>query len=224
MVLSGTRKNSGSGTVIIAYMTSAKGDYHPLRVATKVAERTSYVICDQIRTVDKSRLTSYVGFVSEADMKRVSAAVSIALCLPVPTEPKIEDKAKDDEVQKLRVELDLAKAMYDKVLGMLVSYKIQSDLREYSEYYDGDDENENFDDEIEDTVEEVVEEVVRGKINLNTASAKEIMTALGVGSNAAYGITSYRKNNGNFVDLEELRDVKYVPKNFLEKHGEYIEI
>lgn len=226
VILSGTNNNSKSGTVIVAYTTSS-GVASATRVQAMVAGRKTIVICDQIRTIDKSRLTSYVGFVSEADMRRVSAAVSVALCLPVAVGSGTETKAKEDEIQKLRIELDLAKAMYDKVLGMLVSYKIQSDLREYSEdydEYDGDDEDENFDDEIEDEVEEVVEEVVRGKINLNTASAKEIMAALGVGATAAYSITGYRKKNGNFVALEEVMDVKYIPKNFLEKHSEYIEI
>lgn len=62
------------------------------------------------------------------------------------------------------------------------------------------------------------------RVNINTAKAKEIMAVLGVGNNAAYGITGYRKKNGPFASLEELIDVPYWSEKMLEKHRDKLEV
>lgn len=63
------------------------------------------------------------------------------------------------------------------------------------------------------------------KVNINTATAKEITEKLGFGSQY-YGhkIVKYRNENGSYVDLEELRDVKDLPKNFLDRYRDHITI
>jgi competence ComEA-like helix-hairpin-helix protein len=73
-------------------------------------------------------------------------------------------------------------------------------------------------------VEPPVEVKPQGKIDINTAGGKEISDFLGCPTYHAYAITSYRKNNGNFVCLEELNDIKKIPKDFLEKYGEFLTI
>jgi competence ComEA-like helix-hairpin-helix protein len=55
------------------------------------------------------------------------------------------------------------------------------------------------------------------KVNINTASAKEIKEFTGIGLSIAYGITGYRGKNGNYKSVEELANVPRLPKNFLEK-------
>lgn len=77
---------------------------------------------------------------------------------------------------------------------------------------------------VEPEVEEVVPEtvVVGDKLNINTASAKEIAEKLGTVAAYAYYITGYRNKNGNFVDLKELLDVKHLPKSWYEKYKDQL--
>lgn len=58
------------------------------------------------------------------------------------------------------------------------------------------------------------------KVNINTATAKEIMDGLGVGKFYAYCITSHRNQNGNYGSVEELSDVKRLAKDFVERFGD----
>lgn len=78
--------------------------------------------------------------------------------------------------------------------------------------------------EIEETVPEAVigGAAVGEKVNINTASAKEIMEKLGTVAAYAYYITGYRNKNGNFVDLKELLDVKHLPKSWYEKYKDQL--
>lgn len=62
------------------------------------------------------------------------------------------------------------------------------------------------------------------KVNINTATARELMDKLGINYNYAFLITGYRKKNGRYVDLEELREVHKLPKNFLAKHKDRLTI
>jgi competence protein ComEA len=57
------------------------------------------------------------------------------------------------------------------------------------------------------------------KVDINTATIKEMMNHLGVGSFYAAKISSHRNKNGKFVSLEELRMVEDLPKNFYERYA-----
>lgn len=50
------------------------------------------------------------------------------------------------------------------------------------------------------------------KINLNTASAKELMKAKGINAAKARAIVAYRKKHGNFKSIEDLANVKGFKK------------
>jgi mRNA interferase MazF len=54
----------GLNTVIIAPMTTKSKPY-PSRIPIKFAKKEGYVILDQIRTVDKSRLVEFVGTIDK---------------------------------------------------------------------------------------------------------------------------------------------------------------
>lgn len=62
------------------------------------------------------------------------------------------------------------------------------------------------------------------KVNINTATGKEIMATLGVGNNAAYAVTSHRKKNGLFTRVEELSGVRYWSEGMLAKHRDKLEV
>jgi competence ComEA-like helix-hairpin-helix protein len=63
-----------------------------------------------------------------------------------------------------------------------------------------------------------------GKMNVNTARGKDLIENLGMSRSLAYQITSYRKRNGLFVELEELLEVKAFSKKAFEKYKDYLTI
>jgi competence ComEA-like helix-hairpin-helix protein len=49
-----------------------------------------------------------------------------------------------------------------------------------------------------------------GKVNVNTASAKDLETSLDFSGKEAQAIVAYRQQNGNFKDFEQLKNVPGV--------------
>ena len=60
------------------------------------------------------------------------------------------------------------------------------------------------------------------KVNINTASAKELMTLNGVGAKVAERIVTYREANGPFKKAEDLKKVEGVGKGLWERNRERI--
>ena len=56
-----------------------------------------------------------------------------------------------------------------------------------------------------------------GKININTASAKELALIPGVGPVTAKSIISYRKKNGKFKSTKDLLNVKGIGEKTMKK-------
>lgn len=80
-------------------------------------------------------------------------------------------------------------------------------------------------------VEEVPEPVVKQepdpgfeKLNINTATAKELHEICGFSSTSAYSITGYRNKNGLFQSIEDLLKVKHVSKVGFERCKHLLEV
>jgi competence protein ComEA len=58
---------------------------------------------------------------------------------------------------------------------------------------------------------------VEGKININTATAKQLTLLPGIGKKTAEIIIEHRTQNGNFVAVDDLLKVKGIGKKTLEK-------
>jgi competence ComEA-like helix-hairpin-helix protein len=56
-----------------------------------------------------------------------------------------------------------------------------------------------------------------GKLNMNTATKQQLMDLPGIGEVTAERILKYREENGKFTSLEDLRAVKGISKNKLER-------
>jgi competence protein ComEA len=61
-----------------------------------------------------------------------------------------------------------------------------------------------------------------GKINVNTATAKELGDFLGLSSQETQAIVDYRAKNGNFKDLEQLKKVPGVNAEQVQSKKELI--
>lgn len=74
VIISPDEMNIPLGTVIIAPITSKVHANIPTRVKINLQNNTSYVVLDQLRTLDKTRLYKYIGVLTKdsvAEIKNV---------------------------------------------------------------------------------------------------------------------------------------------------------
>ena len=72
--------NKYSPTVIVAPLTTKMTKHKiPTHCFTRVTGVASLILCEQVRTADKSRLKEYVCTLPPADMEKVNKALTISL-------------------------------------------------------------------------------------------------------------------------------------------------
>ena len=81
IILSVDQINRARGSVIVVPLSTAPRPYPPISVAVSSAGRPSIAKCDQIRAVDKSRLTRRLGVLSQEELRTVETAVRQVLGL-----------------------------------------------------------------------------------------------------------------------------------------------
>lgn len=84
-IIQNDKGNCYSPTVIVAMMTTKKKVNLPTHIRTTEEDsclpQKSTILLEQLRTIDKSRLTSYVGDLSEGTMRKVDEALKVSLAL-----------------------------------------------------------------------------------------------------------------------------------------------
>jgi mRNA interferase MazF len=70
VIISPDEMNENIGTVIIAPMTTKSHNY-PSRVNIKFKNKNGWIMLDQIRCIDKSRLVKNIGKIGEDDIKNI---------------------------------------------------------------------------------------------------------------------------------------------------------
>ena len=150
LVISSDIGNKTSGVVSGLFLTtSPRGQ--SVNVEVNTTKRKSWVMCNQIGTFDKIRFGDHMCTLSPSEMQKVDQALAMSLGLNLEDgsqkerhEEEIRDlmeehqskitalEAKLREAQdtksKDRVEADLYKKLYEKVLEMLTERKIQQDI------------------------------------------------------------------------------------------------
>jgi len=81
VVVSADALNSVRRTVIVVPLSTAPEPRPPLVVATPSAGEASVAVCDQVRAVDKQRLTRAAGRLAPADLRAVEAGLRAVLML-----------------------------------------------------------------------------------------------------------------------------------------------
>ena len=87
------------------------------------------VLCDQLRTIDKSRLNRYMHAITESEMIRVEGALACTLGLPAPKSvqkntPVVEQKQEDKDLAAMKLEIDMWRRMYEKTMDQLVELRV----------------------------------------------------------------------------------------------------
>lgn len=135
IIVSNNQNNKNSPTVEIVYLTTREKKSLPTHVFISTAHLPSTAICEQIFTVDKTRLGVYSGKLTEREMKDVELAMMVSLGLdnylskPKPVEapavaaavptpvavPSVSDI--EEELEKLRVQRDTYKELLMEVIS-----------------------------------------------------------------------------------------------------------
>lgn len=74
LVVSPDEMNRNVGTVIIAPMTTKSHPY-PSRVGIEFLGKTGWIVLDQLRTVDKSRLIKKMGRIGTQEISKVKTVI-----------------------------------------------------------------------------------------------------------------------------------------------------
>ena len=75
VVISPNEMNDNIKTVIIAPMTSKSRKY-PTRVSLIFQNKSGYIVLDQIRAVDKSRLTKNIGKLTKSTITKIKSVIN----------------------------------------------------------------------------------------------------------------------------------------------------
>ena len=81
VVLSADALNRARRTVVVVPLSTGPTPRPPLVVATASAGEGSVAVCDQVRAVDKMRLTRRVGQLATADLRAIEDSIRIVLGL-----------------------------------------------------------------------------------------------------------------------------------------------
>jgi mRNA interferase MazF len=83
VIVSNNSANTHLNRVQVIPLTSNTGKCYPSEVVVTLNGAENKAMADQIATVDKQRLQSFVGSLSSKDMKQVERAIKVQLGLPL---------------------------------------------------------------------------------------------------------------------------------------------
>ena len=299
VVLSSNGLNRQLETVIVAFMTTASYAHasHPQVVNPTGTKRR--VLCEQLRTISKTRLTRYESTLTDEELARVTNAMAATLCMAPVVTGNQPTAASNEELLTLKAEVGLYRQLYERTLNQLVELKFEADLVKVKDSkttvieeepeepeepevwepkYDPKEINTCSDIDLKQggCTPELIENIIKNrpyktldelrrvpgvtaiafgllkakfycvpvaepaeekveeeqtvfvppteKVNINTATSKEMSEKLGISLKDAYSISGYRKKNGLFVCLEELLEVDRVSKQKFERIKDWITI
>jgi mRNA interferase MazF len=74
LVVSPNEMNKHLDTIVICPITSQSKNY-PTRVSFDLEEKTNWIVIDQIRTIDQSRITKTIGNLDDETIEKVKSVI-----------------------------------------------------------------------------------------------------------------------------------------------------
>ena len=81
VLIGATPINQARHTVVIVPLSSSAKARPPITISVSCLNKQVTAVCDQIRTIDKSRLKNQVGALSEKDMDSLNDGLRQTMCL-----------------------------------------------------------------------------------------------------------------------------------------------
>lgn len=217
-------------TVMVVYCTTnlTRTGSHFVRLTT--TGRISLAKCNEIYTVDRQRVDSFMCTLNEYEMKNVDE--QIATCLGITLkdndcvggeeqqEDEVIEKATpvdvEDEKAALEVEAVMYKRLYEKALNQLVELKFDKDSSRQPELI-------NY---VETQAEQkkTTQKYFSGKVNINSAQWDEIYEKTGISEKTARNIVVYRNKNGKYKSTDDLLNVPRFGVGCMRKYGGMLEV
>lgn len=237
------KNDDDPGMVTVAFMSTSPKNIG-INVQVNSTNRKSWVLCNQIKAIDGRRLRDKMCDLSPVELEDVRDGLREALNLTV----QVKDGGDlEKENRNLKLELEIQKKMYDRVLGLLVEERVSRDMGVKTpevvvapEPIDIDTEllkvqmstpNKLLDDPQENKVKTKLKpkklskaKVSEKKANVNTDGWETIWEATGINEQAAKNIVAYRNKHGRFVSLEDLMMVPRFGRVMLKRCEGLLEV
>ncbi len=235
LVVSADGLNEKNESVTIAFL-SKQGFPAPTRpsIADPKGGR-SRVLCDQLRTVDKSRLTKYMYTADDSEIIRITGALACTLCIPTP-KPEVKTDT-DDKFASLRCEAEMWRRMYEKTMDQLVELRVNAIVADRTKTMEV----------APKTTREIVKKTALVepdpgyeeepapqkkktewdgvKVNINTVkTGKELKQKTGMAMHAASEIIRVRNAVGAYEKVEDLLALEHFGERSMAKYGHMLEV
>lgn len=127
IIVSNSKNNETSPVVEVVYLTTQSKNDLPTHVDIRSSTKSSTALCEQIDSVSKTRLGSYMTSCTETEMAQINIALAISLGLDFDTPKKVvvekpAEYANNDNsaLVKAQTERDIYKQMYQDLLAKLM--------------------------------------------------------------------------------------------------------
>lgn len=124
VILSNSKEIENNDCVIVGMLTNMA---RPGAVKVMVKNHSTYVLTDQIRTIDKNRLNSYMCTLTRQEMQKISGKLLYTLSLTGLT-TTLSETDLEEEIQDGAIKEDdniLYKDMYKKAIDLVVAAQIE---------------------------------------------------------------------------------------------------
>jgi mRNA interferase MazF len=121
IVVSAGNINSIQNTVCIVYLTSKPKQESPAHFVMRCKGVTSTVLCEEIVTIDKSRVGKYIDKLTDAEMSKLDNCLRYALDLSSIEEIEVEnDAGLQEKITKLEKRVNL----YENIIARLTEEEL----------------------------------------------------------------------------------------------------
>lgn len=209
---------------VVFLTTSPSTKANAVHVSMTSSKRRSHALCEQVTTLDKSRLNSYIADAFPEEMERIDTALAVALGLePDKTEYEAKLEEADEAWYSWKTEADTYKRLYEKALEKLVEAREQPKPQPEKVAKTQPKKPEKVQKPKKEIVLPVVVESKPEKLNLNTARYTD-MKNFGINKMYASKITAYRREHGTIESVDDLYLAELVGEEWFDKWKDKLEV